>query len=40
VYHIDPSVTWSVQYFRAQHTFWMGQIQNMNFVHTGMDFIW
>lgn len=40
VYHIDPSITWSLQYFRAQHTFWMGQIQNMNFVHSGMDFIW
>jgi len=40
VYHIDSSVTWSLQFFRAQHTFWMGQVQNMNFVHTGMDFIW
>jgi hypothetical protein len=40
VYHIDPSVTWSLQYFRAQHTFWMGQIQNLNFATTGMDFIW
>ncbi|MEP6655049.1 MAG: porin [Myxococcales bacterium] len=40
VYHIDPSITWSLQYFRAQHTFWLGQIQNLNFVTTGMDFIW
>jgi hypothetical protein len=40
VYHIDSSVTWSLQYFRAQHTFWMGQVQDLNFVHTGMDFIW
>ena len=39
-YHIDSSVTWSLQYFRAQHTFWKGEIQNMNFVHTGLDFIW
>jgi len=40
VYHIDSSITWSLQYFRAQHTFWVGQIQTLNFVHTGMDFIW
>ena len=40
VYHIDSSVTWSIQYFRAEHTFWVGQIQNLNFATTGMDFIW
>jgi hypothetical protein len=40
VYHIDPSVTWSLQYFRAEHEFWMGQIQQLNFVNSGLDFIW
>ena len=40
VYHIDPSTTWSVQYFRAEHEFWLGQIQRLNFVHSGLDFIW
>ena len=40
VYHIDSSVTWSLQYFRAEHEFWMGQVQKLNFVHSGVDFIW
>src|SRR6185295_713438 len=40
VYHLDSSVTWSLQYFRAEHEFWMGQIQHLNFVHSGLDFIW
>ena len=39
-YHIDSSVTWSLQYFHAEHEFWLGQIQRLNFVNTGMDFIW
>jgi hypothetical protein len=40
VYHVDSTITWSAQYFRAEHTSWAGQVQNLNFVHTGMDFIW
>jgi hypothetical protein len=40
VYHIDSSITGSVQYFHAEHVFWMGQIQRLNFVNAGMDFIW
>jgi hypothetical protein len=40
VYHLDPSVTWSLQYFRAEHEFWMGQVQKLNFVHSGIDFMW
>ena len=40
VYHIDSTVAWSLQYFHAEHQFWMGQIQKVNFVNTGLDFIW
>lgn len=39
-YHIDPTTTWSLQYFHAEHEFWAAQIQKLNFVHTGIDFIW
>ncbi|MEO5769523.1 MAG: porin [Polyangia bacterium] len=40
VYHLDPSVTWSFQFFHAEHQFWMGQIHRVNIINTGMDFIW
>ena len=40
VYHVDPSLSMSAQYFRAEHTFWVGQVQHLNFVHAGLDFIW
>jgi hypothetical protein len=40
VYHVDSSITWSLQYFHAEHEFWMGQIQQLNFIHSGMDLIW
>jgi predicted porin len=39
-YHLDPSISLSAQYFHAEHTFWMGQIQRVNFVNTGLDFVW
>ena len=40
VYHLDSSIACSVQYFHAEHEYWLGQIQRLNFVNAGMDFIW
>lgn len=39
-YHIGPSVTFVGQFFHAEHIFWRGQTQMVNFVHSGMNFVW
>lgn len=39
-YHLDPAITLSAQYFHAEHVFWMGQVQRVNFINTGLDFVW
>ena len=38
-YHLGPAVL-NAQLFRAQHTYWLGDKQNMTFVHAGMTFVW
>jgi hypothetical protein len=38
-YHLGPAVL-NAQVFRAQHTYWLGEKQNMTFVHAGMTFVW
>jgi hypothetical protein len=40
IYHIDPTLALSAQYFHAEHVFWVGQVQRVNFVNTGVDFVW
>jgi len=39
-YHVDSSMAFSLQYFHAEHTFWLGQIQKLDFVHAGAVFTW
>ena len=39
-YHVGPSVTLIAQFFHAEHVFWRGQMQMVNFVHAGMNFVW
>jgi len=38
-YHLGP-VVFNAQYFRAKHTYWRGEQQTMNYLHTGMTFVW
>jgi hypothetical protein len=39
-YHVGPTVTFVGQFFHAEHVFWRGQMQMLNFVHAGMSFVW
>lgn len=39
-YHVGTSVTIVGQFFHAEHVFWRGQTQMVNFVHSGMNFVW
>ena len=39
-YRLDSSVVLNAQYFRAQHVFWLGEKQALNFIHGGMTFTW
>lgn len=39
-YHVSPSWIFVGQFFHAEHIFWRGQVQLVNFVHTGMNFVW
>jgi hypothetical protein len=39
-YHVGPSITLIAQFFHAEHIFWRGQTQMVNFVHSGMNFVW
>jgi hypothetical protein len=39
-YHLGPTVALVGQFFHAEHVFWRGQIQMVNFVHSGMNFVW
>jgi hypothetical protein len=39
-YHVGQTVTFVGQFFHAEHLFWRGQMQMLNYVHTGMTFVW
>jgi hypothetical protein len=39
-YHVGPSWMFVGQFFHAEHIFWRGQTQMVNFGHAGMNFVW
>ena len=39
-YHVGPTVTFVGQFFHAEHVFWRGQMQMLNYVHSGMNLVW